>query len=73
MSMDGHPVECVGNRCGLELGNIMTKLYIGTYHEDGKEPVIYSVDSEEYTPENKERLLILIKQCKRNGYWTIDE
>lgn len=46
-------------------------MYIGTYHEEGKEPVIYTV-STEYKPKDKDRLLALLKQCKRKGYWTVD-
>jgi hypothetical protein len=44
-------------------------MYIGTYHEEGKPPMVIMV-SDEYKPEDKERLLAIAKQRFQRGYWT---
>lgn len=57
----------------------MKQVYIGTYHEDGKEPVQYTISQEELdrliqkgeSEESlKERLLSILRQSKKRGFWT---
>lgn len=73
MNMDVQTANVAPILIGWGLDFTMTEIYIGTYHEDGKEPVRFTVSDKEYTKEDKERLLKLLKQAKRKGYWTDDE
>lgn len=60
---------------------IIEQIYIGTYREDDREPVKYWVTRKELEdnsiPGETERdainrLLCLLKQCKRRGFWMFD-